>query len=775
MAKRLVGILLMFGAGAWGCAGAQTGGVAVPEAATEPPPVLVASDWKPATTAVDGPLLIHTEPGDLPRLELAGEPGKQLTLEHTHVSAKLNGFVAEVEVAQTYSNPFREPIEASYVFPLPENSAVNHMRMVIERRVIEADVKEREQAKRIYDQAKRSGHTAALLEQERPNVFTQSVANIEPGKKIDVVVRYLQDLTYDAGAYEFVFPMVVGPRFMPSASQVPDAARISPPYVGKGERSGRTVSLELVADAALAVADFQVPTHDVVARRPADGTLRLTLAEKDSIPNRDFVLRYRVAGAQPKATLLLSGADGRPSDSGYFSLVVQPPNLDVEGLVGQREIVFVVDVSGSMSGEPLRACKSAMREALRRLRPVDTFNILTFSGGTQQAFAAARPANTDNIRQALRVVDGMAAGGGTYMADAVKVALSTEGEKGRSRYVFFMTDGYVGNEDEIITLSRKFAREFRGGKARVFGFGVGSSVNRYLIDGLSRAGSGVAVYATQAEDPLRGVDRFFHYIDRAVLENLRAEWGTGLQAQELFPNPLPDLFASHPVIVHGRYRGKPNGKLVVHAEADGKPFEIPVETRWAPAELGGTRVLGTLWARQKLTSLDEALQLGNTAAVKQITQLGLDFHLVTRFTSLVAVDDTRVVGDGKPRLVVSALDEPAGVDVAMAGGESGPDMAPAPEPPPPASAGDGAAEEQTLQDVCEVDPAACPQLDMAKESARSVNESVYTVSQRRPGCGCRTVGGSESGWLSGGLVTLALAALLKARRSRRSRRTATLE
>ncbi|HYJ07682.1 MAG TPA: VIT domain-containing protein [Polyangiaceae bacterium] len=801
MAKRLVNVLLLFCAGAWGTGGCaattqsgagwpeQAGSEAAKEPQAEAPPVLVPAEWQPPSAASGEPLRIHTDPGDLPRLQLASDPEKQLTLEHTHVSAKLNGFVAEVEVSQTYTNPFREPIEASYVFPLPENSAVNHMRMVIDKRVIEAEVKQREQAKRIYEQAKRSGHTAALLEQERPNVFTQSVANIEPAKKIEVVVRYLQDLTYDAGAYEFVFPMVVGPRFMPGAEligppagdgtkadtiKVPDAARISPPYVGVGQRSGRSVSLELMADASLAVSDFEVPTHEVVARRPADGTLRLTLAEKNSIPNRDFVLRYRVAGEAPKATLLLSGPDGKAAEQGYFSLVVQPPNVDVEGLVGQREIVFVVDVSGSMSGQPLAACKSAMREALRRLRPVDTFNILTFAGGTKQAFESARPANTQNVRQALQVVDRMSAGGGTHMADAVQVALRTDGERGRSRYVFFMTDGYVGNDAEIIALSHKFSKEFQGDKARVFGFGVGSSVNRYLIDGLSRAGNGLAVYATAQEDALRGVDRFFHYIDRVVLENLRAEWGGGLQAEELFPNPLPDLFASHPVIVHGRYRGKPSGKIFVRAEADGKPFEIPVKVRIAPAELSGPRVLGTLWARQKLTALDEALQLGNTAATRQITQLGLDFHLVTRFTSLVAVDSAGVVGDGKPRKVVEALDQPAGVDVTMAGGER---VAQAGPPPPLAPAPSSGADEYTeegLQDLCTVDPEACVQSnDLAKDSG-PVNEVAYAVQQKR-GCGCRTAGGPDAGQLPASLAAFLLVAGFAARRTRRSQGARRLE
>lgn len=738
MVKRFSRILLLV---CVACGGTPQPPPSVPEsppavAFTPAPPLVVAADAPPPAPKINEPLLIHTDPGELPQLELASDPKQKLTLEHTHVSAKLNGFVAEVEVTQQYTNPFPEPIEARYVFPLPENSAVNHLRMVIAERVIEAQVKQREQAKRVYDAAKRAGHTAALLEQERPNVFTQSVANIAPKQKVDVVVRYLQDLTYDAGAYEFVFPMVVGPRYMPSG-RAPDAARISPPYVGEGQRSGRTVSLELIADARQMIGNFETPTHEVVARKPADGTLRLTLAEKESIPNRDFVLRYRVAGAEPKATMYLSG-------DGFLSLVVQPPQLDVDSLVGQRELIFVVDVSGSMSGQPLAMCQEAMRSALQRLRPVDTFNILTFAGSTRQAFESSRPANNDNIRQALRVVQDLRAGGGTELGDAVQAALRPAHEAGRTRYVFFMTDGYVGNESEILQLSREFSRAAEG-KSRVFGFGVGSSVNRYLIDGLSQAGNGVAVYATNREDPRRGVDRFFHYVDRAVLEHLQLDLA-GLETQELFPNPLPDLFASHPVIVHGRYRGKPTGKATLRAQVNGQTVTFPIDVQAAPPELNAPRLLGTLWAREKLTDLDQALSLGSASAERDITKLGLDFHLVTRFTSLVAVDTSRQVGNGDPKLVTERLDAPEGVDVRKAGGVQDETNA------------------EELPDPCAIDPAACPMLDLAQEAASAPTSQVYGLQQRR-GCGCRAVGGDGAGTSLEGGAGLAVLFMLRRRRN----------
>jgi Ca-activated chloride channel family protein len=695
---------------------------------TGPPlPPLAAADWGKAKHVAADPLVVHTDPGDIPRLQVAGHPDNKLPLEHTHVKAVLNGFIAEVEVSQTYQNPSGQPIEAIYIFPLPENSAVHHMRMVIGERVIEAQIKERGEARRIYDTAKKEGYTAALLEQERPNIFTQSVANIEPGKKIDVVIRYVQDLTYDAGQYEFVFPMVVGPRFIrgqaldkpqsgagtyQDTAAVPDASRITPPILGKGERTGHDISLELVADASLAISDFEVPTHEVSSRKLADGTLQLTLAEKKSIPNRDFVLRYRVAGEMPKSTLFLDRGKG---PGGFFSLVVHPPALDVDALVGQREIVFVVDISGSMSGVPLGLCKTAMRLAIMQLRPVDTFNIITFSGATQKAFPEPRPANTSNVNEALAMVEKLSAGGGTYMLDAIDAALGPQVEAGRHRYVFFLTDGYVGEEDRIFSASKNLveALEKKGQRAKVFGFGVGSSVNRYLLEGLSRAGKGITVYATNREDPRRGVNLFYRYIDRSILRDVTVDWGD-LGQSEVFPAEMPDLFASHPIILHGRYRALPTKPPVIRANAGGKALQIPVTVRPAAADAPPTEMLGTLWARSKISSLEEDIWGGpNPSVEEQIKKLGIEFHIVTRFTSFVAVDTSRRVSDGAPKTVVQPVEAPEGVDPAMAGAriaEGSTAMAPPPPPSPVmASAGDSVDGASSSKDVLareEVDPGA---------------------------------------------------------------------
>ena len=631
---------------------------------------------------------VRTEPGRLPHLQIAtGDEGKRLDLplEHTHYFADLSGFVARVDVVQTYRNPFNEAIEAIYIFPLPENSAVDDMKLKIGDRIIQAQIHKRDEAREIYDDALRSGHTAALLEQERPNVFTQSVANIPPGAEIEVILRYVQELSYDAGEYELVIPMVVGPRFIPGhpkpgrsgpgwardTDEVPDASRITPPVIGGGARSGHDISVEVLVDPGLPVIDLDVPTHAVGIveerltghHRPHRDLLRVTLDDADSIPNRDFLLRYRVDGPQPQATLL-THHDER---GGFFSLVIQPPRLDIERLVGRREVIFVVDVSGSMTGVPLAQCKSAMRVALRKLRPVDTFNVITFAGRTARAFDRPHPANRTHIEQALDFIDDARAGGVTLMADAVASALSDRVEPGRHRYVIFLTDGYVGNESAIFDGAERFVRAYKraGQRARVFAFGVGSSVNRHLINGLARAGDGVAVFATPREDPADAVNRFFRTMDHPVLEDLHIDWGR-LDVRDVEPAILPDLFATQPLIVHGRYDQEGRDTLVIRGQVNGKTVLLPLEVQLS-ADARDRGALATLWARARIAEQERILWAGwSEDAVNAITQLGLDYRIVTEFTSFVAVDRSRTVGNGHPLRVVQPVERPEGVAASAA-------------------------------------------------------------------------------------------------------------
>ncbi|MEZ4295234.1 MAG: VIT domain-containing protein [Polyangiaceae bacterium] len=733
---------------------------------------------------------VLTDPGELPTLKVVSDDLKPLPLQHTDVKATVAGFVADVRVQQTYANPYDKVIEATYVFPLPENAAVYSMKLVAGDRVIEAVVKERQAARDEYEAARSAGYTAALLEQERPNVFTQSVANIAPGTKIDVVVQYVQDMTYDAGEYEFVFPMVVGPRYFPGepldgpssgtgsapdTTRVQDASRISPAVLGKGTRGGHDISLEVTASTDGAVSRFDVPTHDVQTETLSGGALRVRLSDKDAIPNRDFVLRYRVAGEKPKATLYADGAK-----EGYFSLVVQPPSLDVEAAVGKRELVFVVDVSGSMNGTPLAHCKAALRLALAQMRPVDTFNVLRFSGDTGKVFPRPRPANDASIREALQYIDGLRAGGGTELRDAVAEALSPTVEKGRHRYVFFLTDGFVGNEEEILDATGTFvsAIEAAGQRARVFGFGVGSGPNSLLIEGLAKRGNGVSVYSRAREDAARAVNQFYRYIDRSVLRDVKVDFGA-MDASERMPAELPDLFASRPLLVHGRFKGSLNGPVVVRAMGPKGPVEIPVTVARAPAA-DGWPMLDLLWARAKVDWLEPALldSLGYDVARKEITRLGVEHHLLTAFTSFVAVDRSRKVGDGDPVHVDQPAHAPEGVDAEAAGARV---LTLDAVPAAPAAPGDGVGYSFADDPLASGgfgpndatirvgDPRATANVDRNK-----LNAKIFAAQQVSPGprgCNC-DVAGTAPLDLHALLPALSLAGLLLARRRRRARKRA---
>ncbi|MFN7134122.1 MAG: VIT domain-containing protein, partial [Myxococcales bacterium] len=486
------------------------------------------------------------------------------------------------------------PVEGVYVFPLPEGAAVEGFRLKVGDRVIEAEVQQRAQARRTFEQARARGHTAALLEQERPNVFTQTVTNLAPGAPVEVLIRLVQPLAFDSGVWEFAFPLVVGPRYFPGGSDEADAARVRPPVHAEGVRGRHEVAVEVTLRPGFPLREVEVPTHETRTERLEGNALRLTLAPHDRIPNRDFVLRYRSEARTPEVAALAH----RTGSDGYFTVLLQPPALDADAEVGRRELLFVVDVSGSMSGVPLWLCQQAMRDSLERLRPHDTFNVLTFSGATARLFPSPRRASPENVREALRFVNRMAAGGGTELLDAVREALSPDVEPGRRRYVFFLTDGYVGNEAEIIASTGAFvdALERQGRIGRVFAFGVGAAVNRFLIDGLGRAGRGAAVYATNREGPARAVTSFFRAIDRPILRDVELDWG-GLAVRDVTPSASRDLLSTRPLVLHGRYEQAGVGRVVLRARTErGERVTLPF-TLELPERAEGARALPALWAR----------------------------------------------------------------------------------------------------------------------------------------------------------------------------------
>ncbi|HMB73028.1 MAG TPA: VIT domain-containing protein, partial [Gammaproteobacteria bacterium] len=418
-----------------------------------------------------------------------------LPLEHTDVRARITGYVSTVDVTQQFANPYDQKIEAVYLFPLPEKSAVREFVMTIGERRIRGILREREQAEQIYAQARAQGYQASLLTQHRPNVFEQKVANIEPGHRIDVDIRYFHTLSYNDGWYSFVFPTVVGPRYNPPGSSDPIAALprndFAPAgtgvhYLAPHERSGHDISIEVELAPGVAIEEID-STHDITRSFESERAASVRLARSATIANRDFVLNFRVAGSRTK-TNLLTWVDP-DTQQGYFTMMMYPPN-DLENLRRQPlELVFVLDCSGSMSGAPMQQSKAAILAALHELRPDDTFQIIRFSTNSSQFGPGPVPATHENIRRAEQYVRNLSGTGGTQMIEGIKAALEFPHDPQRLRFVTFLTDGFIGNETEILG-----AIHARLGAARIFSFGVGSAPNRYLLERMAGVGRGAVAY-----------------------------------------------------------------------------------------------------------------------------------------------------------------------------------------------------------------------------------------------------------------------------------------
>lgn len=567
----------------------------------------------------------------------------QLPLKHTRVKADITGITATVRVIQEFGNPYTTPIEAIYVFPLPHNAAVYAMKMVIGERVIEGKIKPRREAQEIYNQAKQQGRTASLLDQERPNIFTQSVANILPGDDIKVEISYFQDLSYVEGSYEFVFPMVVGPRYIPGqpsgqtgsgwspdTGRVPDGSRISPPLLPPEVRSGHDIEVHVELDAGLPFRDLETPSHAIRVTRETEAQALITLAPGDRIPNKDFILRWKVDQKDPVAGWLAH----KDSTGGYFLLLLQPEVHLARAEIAPREYVFVIDTSGSMHGFPLDQCKRIVEKCLKDLKPDDRFQIVLFAGSASTLAPAPLDATAKNIRRALQYVSAARGGGGTEFLPALKKALNVPPDPERARIVLFLSDGYIGYETEVL----KYMDQHRG-DTNLFPLGVGSSVNRYLIDGMARIGQGEPFYLTPDEDPEPVVERFFNYVSRPSLINIEVEF-KGIEVSELRPYELPDLFAGRPLSLVGKYEKGGRGKVVLTGWLAGHRWKQTLKVKLPDRETKNPG-LACLWARRSIEALSDQQALGEISekqAKKRITELALRYSLMSAYTSFVAVD-----------------------------------------------------------------------------------------------------------------------------------------
>ena len=571
-------------------------------------------------------------------------------LRHTDVKANISGMVARVTVTQLFEGP-RDggPVEAIYTFPLPENAAVDDMTIKIGKDgVIKGTIKRRDEARQLYDAARAAGQTAALLDQERDNIFTQSIANLLPGEQVAVQISYVMPLKYEDGHYEFVHPLVVGPRY--------GAATTNQPL---GVRSGHDVSVSVNLDAGLALGELAAQLHAVKIQRLGESRAQITLSPADSIPNKDFILRYTAAGSEVQEGLLAK-SDGK--GGGHFMLVLQPPATPRRADITPKELVFVIDQTGSQAGAPIEKAKETMRYCLQNLNPGDTFQLLGFNTQVYPCFPKPVAATQQNLRTALAYLNPLQGSGGTDILKAADFALRQPDDPDRLRIICYMTDGYVNNDRNIVG----FIRNHRG-SARMFPFGIGNSVNRFLIEGMAREGKGVADIVDLRQPGKNTAQKFYQRIADPLLTEISVDWGgLGVETGEVYPKQIPDVFSAAPIVLKGRYTKAGTGEITVRGRLRGKPWERKIRVSLpSTTEPGIGEAIPTLWAREKIAALMGDVWAGDLqdTPVEQVTQLALTHKLMTEYTSFVAVDERIRNLSGAQKSVVVATELPEGVSM----------------------------------------------------------------------------------------------------------------
>lgn len=611
--------------------------------------------------------------GTLLAMASTGQTLGQCPLKHTSVTAKVSGYVSHVTVKQTFQNPYKDKIEAVYTFPLSETGAVDEMIMKVGDRTIHGTIKKREEAKEIYEQAKAQGHVASLLDQERPNIFTQSVANIEPGKEVEVTIEYVDLLPYEDGKYTFAFPTVVGPRFNPGppigkqgtgwshdTTEVPDASRITPPVTPEGTRAGHDISINVEIDGGVPISNLRSSLHEINIAHKTEKSASVSLVDKNTIPNKDFVLKWDVAGDTLKSGYLTYRDPKSNDKSGYFTMMLLPPKRVTPETVAPKEMIFLIDCSGSQSGAPLNKAKETLTYIVDHMNPNDSFQIISFNNRNDILFQKPTQNSAEMRSQAKHYIDALQAHGGTWMGPAVEAVFNQPTDKNRLRIVTFMTDGYVGNDMEILGLVKKHR-----GASRWFPFGTGNSVNRFLIDGIAKEGGGEAEYVLLNSPGPEVGKKFYDRISSPVLTDVKVKFDGG-DVKEVFPKDVADVWAQKPLYIKGRYNSPGTATATLTGYAAGKPYSQTLKMS-LPENAATNSGVGSIWARAKVDRLMSEDWFGaqsgnpNKEIKDEIVQTALAHHIMTQYTSFVAVEEKYVTKGGKPTLEVVPVEMPDGV------------------------------------------------------------------------------------------------------------------
>lgn len=598
-----------------------------------------------------------------PYFFVQGDPTvDHLPLKDTRVEISVSGVIADVRVVQTYRNEGARPINASYVFPASTRAAVYAMRMRIGDQIIVAKIKEREAAKQEFETAKKEGKSASLLEQNRPNVFSMNLANVMPGEQIEIELRYTELLVPTEGVYEVVYPTVVGPRYSSEQEKTAKATDkwVKSPYQHEGEKPTSTLHISARISAGLPIQDLSCPSHQIFPQWQNPTVAQLTLDDTDPFQgNRDFVLRYRLAGAQITSGLLLY----QGQDENFFLYMAQPPQRVANEEIPPREYVFVVDVSGSMDGYPLNTAKQLLRDLIGQLRPTDKFNVVLFAGDAALLSEKSLEANQGNIARAIGLIEKQRGSGGTELLGAVKQAMAVPRDENISRSIVLITDGYVSGEEGVFDYIRDNLDH-----CNVFSFGIGSSVNRYLIEGVAKAGMGEPFIVTEESEAAAVAARFREYIQTPLLTDIKIR-SIGFDTYDVHPVHFPDLMAQRPVILFGKWRGPVGGTFELQGRSGRGDYVANLDVAAVQPDEGNA-ALRYLWARSRIAELsDYGSRSVSDDKVKEITSLGLKYNLLTQYTSFVAVREKVSNSSGGADDVEQPLPLPVGVSDLAVGSE----------------------------------------------------------------------------------------------------------
>ena len=614
----------------------------------------------------DANAVIRTELGGTIKVQTKEGSEFDLPALKTDLKVDIEGDLAGVTVVQTFIYPTKTPLHATYLFPMNKDAAVHGMQMEISDEIIEAKIKKIEKAKKIFKKAKKEGKTASLLTQHRPNMFTQKIANLIPGLPIKVTLKYVQTIPRVDNEYQLVVPLIVGPRYQPLGSgKAPlvvdqhitagvkkvrsdttygqweiESLPKYPPVFGPNaqfEVDRERVSIKVNIKAGTPITGIYCHTHELDISGTGNDKVA-TLSEGRTIDNRDFVLNYRLTGERTQASLLTH----RKGKEAYFSLLIEPPATPQEQDITPREMVFVLDTSGSMSGEPMNASKVFMRHALNSLRPDDYFRIINFGDTSYEFTSSPISATQKNLDRGLKHINSLRANGGTEIVPAIRQAFSSPLISRTLRIVVLLTDGYVGNESAVMQLINEVIKD-----ARIYAFGVGTSVNRYLLSEMGRVGHGFARYIDPTENPEEVAIKFAHKLKTPLLTNISIDWNK-LKVSEVTPEVIPDLFSGDSIRIQGKVEGGGFRTIRVNGKVQGRDASMPLQLDLPQENFydESPSAIPLVWARSKISDYMRQLNTRSNVGAKEfsndelkfkVTTLGLDHSLVTKWTSLVAV------------------------------------------------------------------------------------------------------------------------------------------